>query len=281
MTTSCAARGFIDCCVRLGAFLDGASLREVDDAVVGTTGIRIPTMNGVLASSVRLSPSWLELMLDDVARTGLPYCLQLPVTAPAELVQIAVARGMVRADDIPLMEIADLGPFSAARSGTGLAFRVLAPEEYQEHAPVAAEGFGIPVDLFEAMITARFVEDPATTVLIGELDGTAVTTGVSITIDDRTGIFNIATPEPHRGRGYGTAVTGALIADGIARGANCAFLQSSQVGLRTYERLGFRIIDLWQCWVSQGAPESEGTPAQGAQEVASHREKSLRPERHG
>ena len=261
MTTSCAAPGLFDCFLRLGAVLGGGSVRRVEDAIVGTTGVPLPTLNGVWVSSRRLSPAWLEPMLDEIARTGLPYCLQLPVTAPADIAQIAVTRGMVREVDIPLMELADPVGLSAALSSIGLTFRVLAPEEYRQHAHVAAEGFGVPAHLFEALIIPAFIDDPATTVLIGELNGTAVTTGVAMTISNRTGIFNIATPEPYRGRGYGAAVTSALIADGVARGANCAWLQSSPMGLRTYERLGFRTVDLWQCWVSQGGPGPEGTAA--------------------
>ena len=97
-------------------------------------------------------------------------------------------------------------------------------------------------------MTTRVVADPATTVLVGEVDGTPVTTGMSMTMNDRTGIFGIATPETHRRRGYGAAVTAALIDDARARGAKSSFLQSSQAGFGVYQRLGFRTVDVWQCW---------------------------------
>jgi ribosomal protein S18 acetylase RimI-like enzyme len=249
VTISQAARGLIDCIVLLTTLLDNAALREVDDAVVGTTGLPFPTMNGVWAASVPPSPRWVDQHLDDIASTGLSYCLQLPVTAPPEFMQAAVARGMVHEDDIPLMEMADLNTSSVPPSGTPVTFRALTPDRYREYSLVAADAFGAPPEIFEQFVTTRVVADPAITVLVGEVDGTPVTTGMSMTMNDRTGIFGIATPEPYRRRGYGAAVTAALIDDARARGAESAFLQSSQAGLGVYQRLGFRTVDVWQCWV--------------------------------
>jgi predicted GNAT family acetyltransferase len=77
-----------------------------------------------------------------------------------------------------------------------------------------------------------------------------VTTGVSLTTGDHTGIFNIATPEAERGKGYGAAITGWLVARALAAGARAAWLQSSESGFDVYRRLGFRVVDTWQCWIS-------------------------------
>jgi predicted GNAT family acetyltransferase len=77
-----------------------------------------------------------------------------------------------------------------------------------------------------------------------------VTTGLGVTIDTSVGIFNIATPPEFRRRGYGAAVTARAITDGLEAGATWAWLQSSAIGLRVYEALGFRTSEEWTCWQS-------------------------------
>jgi predicted GNAT family acetyltransferase len=72
---------------------------------------------------------------------------------------------------------------------------------------------------------------------------------MGLTVGDFVAIFNIATPAQFRGHGYGAAITARVVSDGLARGARWAWLQSSQAGYSVYERLGFRTLELWDCWV--------------------------------
>ena len=65
-------------------------------------------------------------------------------------------------------------------------------------------------------------------------------TGYSVLEGPVVGVFAIATAAQARRRGLGEAVTRAVIADGVARGATVAVLQASAAGRPLYERLGFR-----------------------------------------
>jgi GNAT superfamily N-acetyltransferase len=65
-----------------------------------------------------------------------------------------------------------------------------------------------------------------------------------------TALFTIATLPAYRGRGYGTAMTARIVADGLAGGAKWSWLQSSPAGYTTYDRLGFRTVESWPCWLS-------------------------------
>ena len=65
--------------------------------------------------------------------------------------------------------------------------------------------------------------------------------------DGHVGVFNIATPPEHRGRGYGRAVTARVVADGVRAGARTAYLQASPMGLGVYQRMGFRTGETWRC----------------------------------
>jgi ribosomal protein S18 acetylase RimI-like enzyme len=229
--------------------LPGAWIRRKGDTLVGTTGLPVPAMNGVWATGA-VDPHEAMALLDEVASSGLPHCLQFPQGAATSSFDSALTdRGMTREDDIPLMELTDLAAPPPVR---GLSFRALGSDEADAHAQLAAAGFGAPVDIFTRLIGPKFLSAPDTRTLIAEVDGEPVSTGVSVTTGNRVGVFNIATPPEYRGRGYGTALTARLVADAFAGGADHAWLQSSPSGYGVYERLGFRLVDTWQCWVAAG-----------------------------
>ncbi len=55
------------------------------------------------------------------------------------------------------------------------------------------------------------------------------------------GIYFVATPPLHRGKGVGAEVTQSVANLLFERGAECVTLQSSEMGFRVYERLGFEV----------------------------------------
>ena len=69
-----------------------------------------------------------------------------------------------------------------------------------------------------------------------------MSTAISSVHGDAVGIFNVATPERRRGRGYGADVTSRALADAFARGAQFGYLQSSPLGEPVYRRLGFEQV---------------------------------------
>jgi predicted GNAT family acetyltransferase len=61
-------------------------------------------------------------------------------------------------------------------------------------------------------------------------------------LDGVLGVFNVATMPNEVRQGGGTAVTRAVIDDGITRGAVAAMLQTSEAGRPVYERIGFHDV---------------------------------------
>src|SRR6476659_7421379 len=80
---------------------------------------------------------------------------------------------------------------------------------------------------------------------LGRVAGRDVSTSVGLTLGNDVGLFGVATPPEHRGRGYGAALTAAAARDGFAAGADLAWLQSSRLGLPVYRRLGFREVETY------------------------------------
>jgi GNAT superfamily N-acetyltransferase len=70
------------------------------------------------------------------------------------------------------------------------------------------------------------------------------------------GVYDVATLPSARGRGLGAAVTLRPLIDARARGYRVGVLQSSAMGLRVYERLGFRTVRQVEHFVWKRSPEA-------------------------
>jgi GNAT superfamily N-acetyltransferase len=152
------------------------------------------------------------LTAEEFAAGDLPWNLQLRSGYPTELDGELASRGLVVTEDIPLME----------------------------------RGFGMPPELTREMFPMRLMFVGATWITT---DGEDVSTGLGFVHDGWCGVFNVATPEEHRGRGYGSAVTAHTVEAARASGARGAYLQSSSMGLPVYEKLGFVTVESWRQWM--------------------------------
>lgn len=110
---------------------------------------------------------------------------------------------------------------------------------------VGANGFGVPADLVASLYSLEVAQLDGLETYLGRVDGRDVSTAVGFTLDGTTGIFSVATPEEHRGRGYGAAITAQAVRDGFDAGADLAGLQSSPMGESVYRRLGFREVETY------------------------------------
>jgi len=234
------------------AIPDGWSCAD-SGAVAMVTGVAIPTLNGVWVASPDAGADVVAHLLDQVAATGLPHCLQARPGIAEQLHDQAVARRMKPEEQIPLMVLENPQDLATNRATAAPSIRELRPVEAPAHARLAAAGFEAPAEPFLQLMTPSVLAAPGVRCYLGEVDGEPVTTGVGLTLGSFVGIFNIATPPAHRRRGYGAAVTAQAVADGVAAGANWAWLQSSAAGYQVYDRLGFRTTEDWQCWLSTAA----------------------------
>ena len=229
-------------------------MRQTGDAVLVVTGLVFPMMNGVLTIRTSVLTEAVDALLDDPALQHITHSVQLRPGCSPEVAALAARRAMHEEESLPLMAMA--APASAledAQRVDGLTIRALEAADAGIHANIAAAGFEVPVAFFDAFATPSVLGQPGFHTYVGTVDGTRVTTAIGVQGDDYIGIFDVATPPEHRGRGYGAAVTAKAVLDGFETGATFAFLQSSQMGYGVYQRLGFETIETWSLWVS-GSP---------------------------
>jgi ribosomal protein S18 acetylase RimI-like enzyme len=248
-----AAEALVETWQYLASAVPGGWARDNGAGVAAVTGVAAPTLNGVWVQKVDADAEDISDLLDQVAATGLPHCLQFRPGSADRMVNVAARRGMTHLEDIPLMVIEDPGQLNATQAVSGLVIREVLPDEASLHARVAAAGFEVPPEMFLQLMTPAVLAIPGVRCYVGEAGGQPVTTGLGVKLGSNVAIFNIATPPEHRRRGYGAAVTARAVADGLAAGAEWSWLQSSAEGYKVYERLGFRTIEAWPCWITQNA----------------------------
>lgn len=234
----------------LFAAIPSGWVRREDGVVGAASGVPAPTLNGVWPERVVLDAGLVSEVLGQIASLKLPHCLQLRPGAPEHLAALAARRGMVEEEPIPLMVLEDPQHLASAQEVEPLQIRQLAPEEAPLHAHIAARGFEAPEEVFTQLMTPAVLASPGTRCYVGTFEDQVVTTGIGVTLGDFVGIFNIATPPEHRGHGFGAAVTARAASDGLAHGAGWSYLQSSVAGFGVYDRLGYKTLERWACWVT-------------------------------
>jgi len=185
--------------------------------------------------------------VEEFAAGDLPWNLQLRPGYPAELDHELAGRGLVVTAEIPLMVLPDPAPLGAAVAASAATYRQVETfADLDSLMSLLERGFGMPPALSREMFPIRLMFLAATWIAT---DGPDVSTGLGYLHDGWCGVFNVATPEEHRGRGYGGAVTAHTVEAARAAGARGAYLQSSPMGLPVYERLGFATAESWRQWM--------------------------------
>jgi predicted GNAT family acetyltransferase len=222
------------------------------------TGIPLVSLNGVLRTRLDASE------VDDVIDATLAYFewrdvpmnwAVEPSAKPDDLADRLVAKGLVHngANDPGMaMELETLG--SAPERPDNLKVEHVPTNEWQgDLADVLAAGFGFPGSThkdFIRILAAGSDARPGTLYgYVGRLDGRPVATSLLVLTGGAAGIYNVTTVEDARGKGIGTAMTYEPLVEARDQGYKIAILQSSEMGLNAYKRLGFREYCVFQRFV--------------------------------
>ena len=113
---------------------------------------------------------------------------------------------------------------------------------------MVSDVFSMPRSWVETLVARSAYDGDDQYAVVGTLDGEPVTTGLAVRQGSGVGVFNIATTDDQRGKGYGAAATAAVTNHWFDRGASYATLQSSEMGRSVYRRIGFRDILTHRRW---------------------------------
>jgi ribosomal protein S18 acetylase RimI-like enzyme len=227
--------------------MPGATLHEDAEITALYTGVPFPFLNGVVGTWLAddAADARIDGMLDTFRERDLPMLWWiLPSTRPSDLPRRLEARGLVFAGENPGMA-APLGNLEALPPPNPAVAveRVGGLAELQRWLTPFAFGFEMP-DFVNTTFSALmeqlgFEQDGTIHHFLGVLDGAAVACATLFLGAGVAGIYNVATAPEARRVGAGAAVTLAAMRMARDRGYHYAILQSSEMGLGVYRRLGF------------------------------------------
>lgn len=240
----------------LAAFVSGAPsghVERVDGAVLVATGLPLRLFNQVIAASDGADPRGIARAVAIARERGYRFAVNLRRGADDRLVPFVSELGLVAHPDnpwMPGMALHPLPPAGARVPAPGHEIRRVAdPSGLADHIRTGALGFEMPEEWLAVVVNEDLADRTDVGVYVGYADGAPVTTGLAVRTGTTLGIYNIATVEGARRRGFGADMTARLVEDGRAAGCDVAILQASPMGRPVYERLGFRTVVEYDAWI--------------------------------
>ena len=233
-------RSFIATFRTLTEGVAGALVRTIGGIPVAATMLPLAFFNAAFVTEpLPGGATDLEAAVTLLRRLGIPFTVHLRTDLDPAIRTAAAGLGLAWTGMLPGMAMSP-GPVPGLPATLSIE-RATDEAALAGHRAVAAAAFGMQPDLVERLMPPTVLANPDVRVYVGTEDGVPVASSLAVRTDEILGIYNVATIETARGRGYGTAMTWAAIAD-AAPGVEVAILQASALGRPIYERMGFRTV---------------------------------------
>jgi len=223
---------------KMGTAAGGVSGGGVDCPFLAS-GVPAAPFNAVFALSPVADPvECIESSQRFMAEIGVPFFLWIGPGVNEALAEAARSAGFTDAAEPLAMVMTLLNPLPGPPDDLRIE-RVDDPGKLDEFRFVMSAGYGLPLKFVERLVPDAALHCNGLAYFLGSVaEGPVACATVSVA-DGTAGIYNVASVETHRGRGFGTAVTSAAIGHGADLGCDLAVLQSSQMGVPVYSNMGF------------------------------------------
>lgn len=234
-----AERNFVGAYAKLVEHVAGAQLRTFGAVTAFTTGVPIGIFNGCIGPTPAFGE--IEAALDWVGEGGVPHCLWTPEDLAPAVAPIAKERRMEASDWI-LPHMALSSPAQAPSAAPGVAVRPADDARALAEFRNVLVADGMASDMAARLFGASLLDDDDVRLFVAALDGRTAGTAMAIRTGDVAGVYAVETTTDARRRGVATAATWAAVSAGRAWGCDPIVLQSSRMGYRVYEAMGFRTV---------------------------------------
>lgn len=235
---------------QLISVIPGGHFLSRDGAFAFVTGMPAPRLNGVSFEQPNPEISGVVSLLDTLSAARIPFSLQLRLGTGEEFAWLAAARRMERKDDLVLMAANSTPETTAIPQFPELTIRQLLPEQASCHGGVVAAAQELEQDAVRPAMSPGLLRLPGVRCYLGEVDGQPVSSALSVTHGLVASIVSVATVPAARDRGFASAIIVRALADSLAAGAECCWLEVTAARSAMFRRLGFHPIESRQYWVS-------------------------------
>ena len=207
------------------------------------TGSSSPSFNLALSDETLHDPqAALDAAEDRFGGAGLRWLLKLQPELDRDLIVHARRRG-IELDEEPVyaMPIRPWAATAALTPASPLSISVATPDTIDDAVHCFADAFDADPGEISRELGPNLLTVPTFTVFVGYLAGEPVASSMLATTRGvgLAGIYSVATRPAQRGRGFGTALTAAALAEAAGQGYDTAVLEPSPSGAALYRRMGF------------------------------------------
>ena len=121
--------------------------------------------------------------------------------------------------------------------------RVNSESTLNDFRAVGASSFHVPLTWFGEVFNVSITGQHPFVCWVGYRDGEPVATAAAIVHEGVVGLYNVATAQAYRHRGYGEAITRHAVGEAMREGGRAGVvLQATSGGLHLYQRIGFQPV---------------------------------------
>jgi len=234
----------------------GFELHMTRNCVLGLSGEALADFNMLMIGPSPDAEVFLTQSMARVTERELPLLAMMSPDVARTLAPVATRLGLTAAGAAPLMVL---------RAGTAVrpsrphkVTRALGPELVGVAGDLASAAFSLPRDAVARCIDVGITETSGVETYIAWGDEGPMS-AVSVTPAGTTaGIWSMATPPEHQGKGMGRALLTQVINDYRSRGVERFFLIATEAGRPLYASLGFEIIADLSAWVLGHSTQMHG-----------------------
>ncbi|MEU4528635.1 GNAT family N-acetyltransferase [Micromonospora ureilytica] len=218
---------------------------ERGTARAGVTQAGVATLNAAYDRSTEPDLGSLDEMATEVGRQAAHWSIMVRGEAGDEVADLAARHGLLARSDLPFLACATDDIAFSGGSTQHPSVRQVGAAESDLYTEILTRSFEVPDGLFGSLMGGAVLDADSITGYLAEESGQPVGTGLGMRNSGMVGVFNIAVLPSARGRGLGRLITETVLRDGIAAGADAAYLHTSAMGQPLYESMGFTLVETW------------------------------------
>ncbi|MFI6780156.1 GNAT family N-acetyltransferase [Micromonospora sp. NPDC050276] len=218
---------------------------ERGTARAAITHAGIASLNGVHDLTTDPDLGSLDGLATEVARQVPHWSIMVRGEASAALVDLAARHGLRERHTLPFLACATDDIVFRPGSTQRTPVRRVGADESDRYTDAFTESFEVPEGAFGSLMGGAVLDTDGMTGYLAEESDRAIGTALGMRTPGVIGVFNIGVVPSARGRGLGRTLTETVLRDGIAAGADAAYLQSSPMGRPLYESMGFVLVETW------------------------------------
>ncbi|MEU5960475.1 GNAT family N-acetyltransferase [Micromonospora parva] len=218
---------------------------ERGTARASVTHADVASLNGVFDLTTDPDLGSLDELATEV-RAQVPHWSIIVRGEPSTgIADLAARHGLTERSALPLLACATDDIVFRTGSTRRTLIRRVGAAESDTYTDAFTESFEVPDSAFGSLMGGAVLDTDGVTGYLAEESGRPIGTALGISAPGVVGVFNIGVVPSARGRGLGRALTEAVLRDGVAAGADVAYLHSTPMGRQLYESMGFALVETW------------------------------------